>query len=32
MEEHDQTDVIIDNEDDEEVVDEASQEREANLY
>ena len=32
MKDHDQTDVIIDDEDDEEVVDEASQEREANLY
>ena len=32
MEEHDQTDVIINDEDDEEVDDEASQERESNLY
>ena len=32
MEEHDQTDVIIDDEDDEEVVDEASQDSKANLH
>ena len=32
VEEHDQTDVIINDEDDEEVDDEASQERESNLY